>query len=124
MSGRGGDARRNAVKSAAESRLLAILLSLAALNGMSDALGAPVSPLSQTPASPMRAATPPALERPAGETIPDTPAGSQRNPNPVPMPAPAVTDNYAGSGPFVDILKTGPSQQCGNEGGLIAVPVV
>ena len=97
MSGRGGDARRNAVKSTAGSRLLAILLSLAALGGMSGALGAPVPPLSQTPASPTRAATPPALERPAVETIPDAPAGSPRSP--VPMPTPAATDNYAGPFP-------------------------
>lgn len=100
MSGRGGDAGRNAVNTTAGFRLFAIPLSLAAFGGMSGALGAPVPPQVQPPASPTRAATPPVPERPAGETILDAPAGSPRNPNPAPMPVPAATEKYAGTGPL------------------------
>jgi len=88
MSGRGGDAKRGAVKTTAGPRLLAILLSAAVLGGTSGALGA-AAPLSPQPVSPTRAATPPSL---------DAPGGRLRNPRPAPMLAPAATDNYAGSG--------------------------
>lgn len=73
--------------------VLSVLLSLAAHGGISDALSASGPPLSATPVSPYSAAPPPSL--PAGRTLPDTPAGSPRNPNSKPMPAPAPTNHYA-----------------------------
>lgn len=77
--------------------LLSTLLSMAAHGGISDALSASGPPLSRSPVSPSRAATPPSLDLPAGDMVPATPAGSPRNPNLTPMPAPAPTIHYARS---------------------------
>ena len=96
MSGRGGDAKRGAVKTMGFC-LLSVLLSMVAHGGISDARSASGPPLPQTPVSPSSAATPPPLDVPAGRTVPGAPAGSSRNPNSTPMPAPAPTNHYAGS---------------------------
>jgi len=95
MSGRSGDVKRGAVKTAGFC-VLSVLLSMAAHGGISDALSASGPPLPQTPVSPSNAATPPSLDTPAGGAARDTRPGSPRNPNSTPMPAPAPTSHYAG----------------------------
>ena len=94
MSGHGGESRREAARVAGFC-VLSAALAVTAGHGISDALGAPAPPRSQVPVSPTHAASPPSLERPAGGTVRDAPAGY---PKPAPMPAPAATGNYAGSG--------------------------
>lgn len=76
--------------------VLSALLWLAAHGGITDAHGASGPPLPQKPVSPSSAASPPALDIPAGGTLPNAPAGAPRNPNLTPMPTPAQTNHYTG----------------------------
>jgi len=77
--------------------VLSVLLWMAAAHGgIPDALGASGPPLPQKPVAPSSAASPPALDIPAGGAVRDAPAGAPRNPNLTPMPAPAQTNRYAG----------------------------
>ena len=77
--------------------VLPVLLSMAIHGGISDALSASGPPLPRTPVPPSSAATPPSQDVPAGERVPEAPAGSPQRPNSTPLPVPAPTNHYAGS---------------------------
>jgi len=78
--------------------VLSVLLSMAIHGGISDALSASGPPFPRTPVPPSSAATPPSRDVPAGESVPEAPAGSPQRPNSTPLPVPAPTNHYAGSG--------------------------
>jgi hypothetical protein len=86
----GDGVKKDAMKTAGFCVLSVLLWMAAAHGGIPDALGASGPPL-----PPSSAASPPALDIPAGGAVRDAPAGAPRNPSLTPMPAPARTNHYA-----------------------------